>query len=241
MKISRWRLAVLDDFDNSYLTFVACAYKIGIDRVKNFLSWNRELFEKYSANVVIVSDKPLDLALEWARTIVYPVEQKVFSIPKTVNYGIKRVEGNGIIIKTDPDIVFSEELVQRLIAEVKPGLGIVSMCSEIGKFESISKVQWSRAKILRNGRGGCFAMSKHDWVSMNGYDERIKGWGADDEEMWRRAMRNIKMIQTQEHPLYHIKHPVRKDNKFFPKLSKRNLAFCKTLDWKSETWGEADV
>lgn len=143
---------------------------------------------------------------------------------------------NNLIVKTDVDIIFSESLLGYLENAVTVGNGVVSLCANIQSDSSVNLYtrRWHRVVKRIGGRGACFAMNMEDWCALNGYDERIEGWGADDDEMWKRACSKINMIESTEYPLFHVNHPVRKGSETFPIKSKENLEYS---GWNSEYWG----
>jgi predicted glycosyltransferase involved in capsule biosynthesis len=49
-----------------------------------------------------------------------------------------------------------------------------------------------------------------DWVSLCGYNEKIWGWGGDDNDMWNRARKKFRMSENSLYPLYHINHDKRR-------------------------------
>lgn len=213
---------------------VACAWKIGDQRVANFVSWNRGVFESENVDLCIVSDRELDL--EYGRTAVYPVEQEIFSIPKTINFGL-RTFTEGIVAKTDIDIIWSKELIQRLREVIVAGeTGYIGICANIGKPEGAKNYE-KLTKRLR-GRGACFALHIDDWHAICGYDERIQGWGGDDEDCWRRARTHVKMVEEWKCPLYHMRHAIRAGRETFPILSKRNMKISGKRNWSNQEWGK---
>ena len=207
---------------------------------QDFLDWNKDVFETHDVEITIVSDRMIELKGDRVRCLKYPAKQDVFSIPRTINYGIRRVEEEGIVVKTDVDILFSSELLEQIKEKVNDGQGLIAICVDIDKPEYATRLDWNRLPKTsrREGRGACFAMTRHDWFRLKGYDERITGWGADDEEMWRRASKVINMIQTDRFPIYHIRHNERKGLSHFPVRSEQNLKFAEKQDWNMENWGQ---
>jgi len=212
---------------------VACAWKIDDQRIADFISWNREVFEAEGVDLCIVSDRSLDL--EYGRTAVYPVEQEIFSIPKTVNFGL-RTFATGIVAKTDIDIIWSRELIQRLHKAVVAGeKGYIGICVDIGGPDGANN--YAKRRKRRRGRGACLALHVDDWHAICGYDERIQGWGGDDEDCWKRACHKVEMLEEWTCPLYHIRHSQRKGSADFPILSSRNLRIARKNNWSNPDWG----
>ena len=229
-------------FDPQEVNLVLSFYDLGVDPLMNFMIRNADVLDDADVHVYAVSEAPVNIEHDRLTVIVYPKEQEVFSIPKTVNYGIKRVRGDGIIVKTDIDIEFSLALIEQIRSIVKPGYGVIGICANISQpiMNEGSRVRcWPKSNKRRKGRGACFAMAREDWYTLNGYNERIKGWGADDWDMMTRAFKAIKMKESVECPIYHIKHPNRKATKKFPERNKSNAMLSRKMRWSYEEWGEA--
>jgi hypothetical protein len=231
----------------SPMYMVVSGYRIPVPRIRDFLVWNRELFEKYDIRVLIVVDRPINnitQRFKFAKTLLYPTKQKMFSIGKTINYGLKRVPNNdSIVIKTDIDIIFSESVIDHLRRSVVSGSGTICLCHHIADPRVIHQksTKWNMHKKDSEGRGACFAMVQRDWEYLNGYDERIRGWGGDDTEMWMRAKKHMYVKTSKQHPLFHVKHPPRTVKGYFPHRSGENMEIANKGDWKSEHWGEAGI
>ena len=212
---------------------VACAWKIDDQRIADFISWNRTVFEQEAIDLCLVSDRSLEL--EFGRAAVYPLEQPIFSIPRTINFGL-RTFSEGIVAKTDVDIIWSSELIRRVREVVVPReTGYIGICADIKAPAAASN--FAKLTKRRRGRGACLALHIDDWHAVCGYNERIQGWGADDEDCWRRAGKNVKMIEEWTCPLYHVRHPVRKGGADFPILSSRNLVISRKQRWSDPEWG----
>jgi hypothetical protein len=229
-------------FNSDDITVILNVYGI-TEQAGKFLDWNKDSFEHHNVRVTIMTDSIFDVAYEWASVMMYPGKEKVLSVPKSINYGIKRTSGDGIIIKTDSDIVFSKEVIQQVKKCVCPGHGLVALCSNIGGVPKDLNSAWKGAKIRVKGRGACCALTKEDWFKLNGLDERMSGWGAEDYEMFMRGRKRLEsMRESQEFPLYHISHPVRKGNTpIYPVSNNSNCRIGRKLDWKSDNWGEAGI
>lgn len=213
---------------------VACAWKIDDQRIADFVTWNRGVFQQEGVDLCLVSDRQLDL--EYGRTAIYPGEQEVFSIPRTVNFGLRTFNG-GIIAKTDIDIIWSADLIHRVREVVDPGkVGYIGICADIGGPEDAKN--YAKLRKRRRGRGACLTLHYWDWQFICGYDERIQGWGGDDEDCWRRACHHVKMVEEWACPLYHIRHPQRKGSDDFPILSSRNLRIARKNNWNNRDWGK---
>jgi hypothetical protein len=220
-------------------TIVIAAYGMEKSIVCNFAKWNNDVFSELGFDIITVSDKNFKVGFNNCRVVKYPAVQKKFSIPKTINYGIRQVSHEGLVIKSDPDIFFSKAVLKHVVDSVSKGNGMVCHCSNIDSVESAVKdSNWVRRTKRHRGRGACFAMMKSDWESLCGYNEKIWGWGGDDNDMWTRATRKIKMVENSEFPLYHINHEKRKGSEFFPTRGNSNL---KVGSWNNPNWGSGGI
>lgn len=225
----------------SKLTLVTAAYRVRDEQILNFFRWNERVFCENDVEVVVVTDREVKLPNMWGRCVVYPRAQPKFSIGRTVNYGIRRVEGDGadVIAKTDIDIIFSDEVVKHVKATVKPGTGMTCFFSWVNSETDAQPEAWSMLDKCYTGFGACFAMARCDWWILKGYDERIWGWGADDDEILARASKRIEVLRDDTCPLFHIKHKPRKSfmqDTYFPDRAQENLRLS---GWADDHWGEA--
>jgi hypothetical protein len=219
------------------ISLVAAAWKIDDNRISQFIDWNREAFLQAGLELVLVSNRDLQLPEPWISSPVYPLPQEIFSIPRTINYGIRRTTAD-IIVKTDVDIVFSVEILRLIESYVEPARGMVGICANIRSADFAPKTDWNRVSKRHRGRGACFAMHRDDWFKLRGYNERITGWGADDNDMWDRASRTISMVESREQPIYHVAHPERKNSPEFPNWGKKNLKISRKGCSNPENWGD---
>ena len=242
-----------DEFDPSNLSVVIAAYKIDSKQINLFAKWNHDIFVQSGVDLVVVTNKEVSPPYPWVKIVVYPTEQKRFSIPKTINYGIKSVKHNGIVIKSDIDIVFSPGIIEVIRKRVKPGFGLVCKSARAkrggGKFEGtkfshkrLTPQVWEKSRIMLPAKGACFALSVEDWYKLRGYNEELVGWGSDDSDMWNRAEVKISMCEDNRHPLLHMEHKARtshKKNGFFQVRSGENGIISRFSKWgETETWGE---
>jgi len=216
---------------------IASAWKIDDERIANFIEWNREVFERENVDLCLVSDRQLDI--EYGRTVVYPVEQDIFSIPRTINFGL-RTFSEGVVAKTDIDIIWSAELINHVREVVKSGeVGYIGICVDVGGIADA--VGYAKRTKRRRGRGACLALHIDDWNGICGYNENIRGWGGDDEDCWKRACQSVNMLEEWVHPIYHVRHPNRKGNPDFPILSRSNMSISRKKGWNNPDWGKPQI
>ena len=99
------------------ITVVLAAYRLPESQMHQFLEWNQAVFSANHVNVCIVTDR--EIKLPYGKCLVYPRKPRHFSLPRVNNYGIKRA-AEGIVIKTDIDIIFSDQILKHIQHTVKP-------------------------------------------------------------------------------------------------------------------------
>jgi len=176
---------------------VACHYKLPEKRLRDFISWNTELFVKFNVTLHVVSDVPRDNLPEWVKIHIYPRELKVYSPARVSNFGIRQA-GGGIVCKTDIDCVFSEEALKE-ISVVFPGMGVYFTYLMVKSYEE-------RGKFQRWGSTcGTMALNFSDWEKLCGYDERLEGYGIEDGDGVARARLFCKVPKSIA-SVYHVSH-----------------------------------
>lgn len=160
------------------IAIVAVHYRLPVSRLVEFLGWNAAIVEDLHARVYIVSEQSYPLA--YASSLVFPIDLKMFSISQTANFGIRRAidDGAGVVLKTDIDCIL-DSLPD--LAGTADGLGTWAPYRMVATPDDAGKI-WT------NGRG-TIALTAGDWQRLNGYDERLCGYGADDGDLWARARR----------------------------------------------------
>jgi len=173
---------------------------------------------------------------------VHVKPQERFDIGKINNRGIRSSNAT-VIAKTDIDIVFSLQLIEHIWGHVVAGTGVIGTCANVDlpTGADLGNLDWATMPKRVQGRGACFAMHRRDWDQLRGYDERFLGFGADDDDLSRRAHQMIYVVQTMAHKLLHINHPRRIDARF-PNCGRKNLQIVEERGpWheqpESENWG----
>jgi hypothetical protein len=170
------------------MQIVISAYGMGYHM---FLERNVQALKATGARVVVVSDAE-DNAPEYSSVTVikYKPAVEVFSLARTSNCGI-RYCGSGVVIKSDPDIVFNTALLWFIQKTVQPGIGICAMCNYVELAEYQAGVVWKEEKVS-GGQGGCMALDYSDWDKLSGYDERMYGWGVRRHRLIHQGKRKDK-------------------------------------------------
>jgi len=227
------------------ISVVACHYRLPEYRLRQFLEWNRKLFEVFGVRTIIVSDVDRSGLPAWARLVVYPGKLEIYSPSRVSNYGI-RIAGAGIICKTDIDCVFSRSALEE-VAGVREGLGVsLPYLMAMSYDERPKAIKWESTK-------GTLALVFEDWDRISGYDERQAGYGLEDGDGYCRAMR-IARVRRPQVPFWHIAHdsergacPQANQNRrsdhwhradgFCPVRHRENRAARRSGLWSSPSWG----
>lgn len=238
-KKKNWGLPGFSD-----LTVVVTHHRMPTRRLDEFIEWNGELFEKHGVRLIVVSDMERAGLPSWCRVAVYPIELLMFNLSKTSNYGI-RLAGNGIICKSDPDCVFSEEVIEALKAvTARRGYCPKYYMAKSYEAREACRETWDASK-------GTLALHYDHWDSISGYDERCEGYGIEDGDCYQRArMVDGCKVERVQLPFWHIAHTTmnqtrgntrkdawgRKDG-INPKNNAANARAIGSANWHNPAWG----
>ena len=218
------------------MTIVVAAYRLAEQAMRQFLEWNQAVFEKNRVQVLMVTDREVDLP--YGNCLVYPKQPRHLSLPRVNNYGIKRAEG--IVIKSDLDIIFSDQILNHISNVVRDSYVFIGICANIDSLAEMDAKPWHSFKKRFWGWGACVAMTRHDWGALHGYNEEIWGWGDDDHELVARLKYQSCLSLNSFYPLFHMNHDQRKSSEadaFFPIRKQENAAYIDEA-WYEEAWGE---
>ena len=219
------------------ISVVVSAYRLSEKEINRFLDWNEVVFRNNNINLSIVTDR--DINLSYGQCLIYPKSQNHFSLPRVINYGIKRAEG--IVIKTDLDIIFSNPVIQHISKVVRNSYAFIGICSNIDNLIEVQEESWESLPKRFWGWGACFAMTRDDWGEFRGYNEKIWGWGDDDIEIAQRVQSKSCLSICSYYPLFHMNHKSRKStdsSSFYPIRKEENSQLIST-EWNEQEWGEA--
>lgn len=226
--------------DSGHVCVVLCCYKLDDSALKKFLDMNREVFNRHDVHVCVSSDRErVAFDSPTVKILKYPVDQKVFNFSRTLNFGIRNSLEYDIIVKTDIDIIFSDETIEKILAEVNEGNGVICHSAHVPAYEDAVKAMpfWpSKYKIQTTGLGACFAMHRTCWEKLEGYNEQLEGWGYEDIDLYHRAGEVCKITRSNETAVYHVRHDGRQ-GKFFPWKLKLNKEISHTRVYVNSNWG----
>jgi hypothetical protein len=220
-------------------------------RLFDCIAWNREVWRSIGARVIVVTDRARyegqEALPEWVRLAVFPVALERFNLALTSNWGI-RLAGGGIVVKTDPDVLWPREAAER-VARVVDALG---WCPKYRMATGPSDGELEAASVWEASKG-TLALSFAHWDSISGYDERMSGYGIEDGDGFHRAgcgCRPGRDVERSGH-VFHIAHTrapqaggnLRKDcwgrsEGFNPKAHQHNMSVRREA-WASGSWGRA--
>lgn len=240
-----WGLAGCDR-----LTVVAVHYRLPASRLRNFIAWNRNLFEQYRVRCIIVSDAPRDDVPAWCRVAPFPVDLARFNLAACSNYGI-RLAGSGTICKTDIDCIFTAEALDACLS-VTPERGVglrYLMAASPDPAGRAAAELWDQSK-------GTLCLDFAHWSALRGFDERQDGYGLEDGDGYTRAKMAIdgRTVDRVDAPFYHIAHEYgqpqhrrrrkdfwNRDNGFNPRNHAHNRSRIAAGPWhktaESAAWG----
>ena len=168
----------------------------------------------------------------------------IFNLSKTSNYGI-RLAGQGIICKTDPDCVFSDEAMQA-VAGVTETKGVSLRYYMANSYESRHQSDWTW-----DASKGTLALHWSHWDAICGYRETCEGYGIEDGDCYHRAGQlDGHSVERLKLPFWHIAHNegavqrrrrMRLDrwnmHDLNPRNHKENARAMADGPWRCETWG----
>jgi len=189
------------------LAVVITHYRLPEQRLRDFVEWNRHLFERDRIRLYVVSDAERQGLPDWCRVIVYREPMTVFNLSKTSNFGIRRAIADGaeVIVKTDPDILFPERTWNSIVTRVQDGAGA---CPVYRMARTVGEAQ-DRPHEAHEWHASCgtIAMTAEDWRRAGFFDERMEGYGIEDGAMYHRATgAGVEMDRMPARPVMHIAH-----------------------------------
>lgn len=147
--------------------------------------------------------------------------ERVWSLSIARNMGIQRAMGK-IVVTVDSDLIFEPNVLSTIVEQhgKLENPFVVSTVCNIYENVRLKKIRLPEDYVKfrncrqRPGRGGVMSAPRDWWHKVRGFDERMKGWGAEDDDMWARAgrdKRDLLDIQSLKLPnikVYHQWHPI---------------------------------
>ncbi|MBK9258520.1 MAG: glycosyltransferase [Polyangiaceae bacterium] len=185
-------------------------------------------------------------------TVYYTPTQGLWNRSRALNIGIKRARGQYTFC-TDVDMVLAPTFFKTLLdtQEKLGGRGLLMcQCLDLGK-ETEGRVvdfadleSWKRSATYRSARGlgGCQCAETQWFHGVRGFDEKYTYWGAEDNDLARRAEKDGRVLEwiTERTYMLHQWHPTAEFDR--PWLVKKNRWRLKWTGWIVRKnwfgWGE---
>jgi len=140
-----------------------------------------------------------------------------FSRSRARNDAILKLAGNcSIIVCTDVDCLVPPGLIDFTGENVADGRAVWVLCRDVfWPFgDDVSGPypweHWQTLPLRVWGTGSWVAMTTRDWFYVGGWDERLTGWGGEDDVLRvRRRQAGIQTMEVTSFPLVHVNHPPR--------------------------------
>jgi len=207
-------------------------------------------------------------------TIYYYPTTDIWSLTISRNIGLRRAHGKytGTI---DGDCIPERDVAKLTLAVLKEDTRAFMIRQpffldtfsdflfDLSLPEDYERLARARGRYIQPSLGAYMATSKEWWFKVRGFDERMRGWGSDDWDIWQRALRDGRRCKkfgpptdigspTIQSPfprteIYHQWHPetwLREEigDTCFNMLRKRNqeIRAEKTIVRNDENWGVFD-
>lgn len=145
------------------------------------------------------------------------LEDGLLNKSRALNDGVRRLlKRCKIIVCTDIDMLVPPSLIDYTVANVKPMNDLWVVCRDITEKEIYPRrwEEWLKRSCRLSGFGSWNAMLAEDWIRSGGWDERLTGWGGEDDVFKkRRTARGIHTVVCDIFPLMHIIHASRQNKK----------------------------
>lgn len=180
-------------------------YKMPLPRLVAHLEWNREAYDFIGARIFVVVDPAatvIDLP-PGVEVLAYPRPMEIFSLTCTANFGIRTAIDAGCdpIIKTDADMVWPIDALRECAASGE-GEAVGPPYQMVDSFEA--RHSWKN-RLPADLAIGTISMRASGWLRVCGYDERLRGYGCDDGDIWARIGK-AGIARNRGMGIYHIAH-----------------------------------
>lgn len=154
-------------------------------------------------------------------------DMKDFTRSKCRNQGILSMFGKcRVIICVDIDMLVPPGLVEFTLKNVQDGTALWAKCRNLepDRADTFHWKAWMKSPVRESGTGSWVAMTAADWLKTGGWDERITGWGGEDDVLAvRRKEKGIETKTTNDFPLMHVNHADRDHRNIKGGLANRDL------------------
>jgi len=228
------------------MSVVVCA--VGLEEaLSDYISWNEDLFERANIHPIVVSDKAQTLPEGWT-CVVYPREEKVFSLSRYSNYGVRQASED-IVLKTDIDMVMDASHLNYARKNCKVGSPLLWLtCSFKHRDPDLIEVD-TKYKIRPGAYGGGLCMHRDDWHASRGMNELMEGYNSDDKEMFTHLKKLYgTALDVVRYPcMHHMQHPRNRNRGTNPRTTPwprskwTNNPYRQQAKELGDIWGTAQV
>lgn len=212
------------------------------------------LIDRRALNLV-----PLEVVcMEFRATLAAArVDQGPFWLTKARNVGARHAQGD-IYCFVDADVVLDPETLRRSVPYLtSERCSAVVLTSYMPKYASGHAVRyrgWKDAFSFRKdvregtlhpeGYGGCLFVPKDAFLRLRGYDEAIRGWGAEDADMVKRLeLAGYPVKNMTRHQSLRCMHQWHEDvlgTRMLAEQHRRYYQSLDTIERNPDGWGGAD-
>ena len=175
-------------YDVSVITGISEDIEPGI--IRRFEKNLKEMCREYSCLLIYVEDND---------------PESIYCRSAALNTGLRHAARKTALFAVCADI--------DVTADFDPVETTVDNAPDFGFF--CIKCVNERGAHISKGRGGWLAASPETWYNLGGWDERLEGWGYEDNALYRRAAElGIPFIEYRMQELVHHDHAVRVGNPY---------------------------
>lgn len=143
------------------------------------------------------------------------VEDGLLNKSRALNDGVRElIEHCRVVVCTDIDMLVPPSLVDYTVANIKPMNNLWVVCRDIDERDIYPRrwEEWMKLPCRPSGYGSWNTMLAEDWIRSGGWDERLTGWGGEDDVFkHRRTQQGIHTVVCEMFPLMHIVHAPRQN------------------------------
>jgi len=112
------------------------------------------------------------------------------------------------IVCLDVDCLVPPGLIEFAAQNIRDRQAVWTVVRDIPGFDGhYCWQQWMQAPLRHYGTGGFIGMTTADWLLVGGWDERLTGWGGEDNILkLRRQELGINTLKLTDWPLVHVAH-----------------------------------
>ena len=200
------------------------------------------------------------LAYEFGAIIYHAPPGPIWSLAVARNIGLRRANGK-YAMTLDADCIIEPQVVATvLLHHLKhPNSFIASRVCHLPEM-NLENIELPRdyPKLSdlsicdKLGYGTLMSAPKEWWLYSHGFDERLKVWGGEDDDMMDRAKRGdmkiikLETLEIQQTKIFHQAHTLTKnarvnvsDDQFIKHIRAKNLIRIEqTIIRNNENWGE---